>query len=477
MNDVELTYREDDKCKQLLQEIAIKADSHPNYSLQSGILRYKNRIVIGSTSDLKERIFNSFHSSIFGGHSGSRVTHHRLKHILYWPHMKQYIAEKVSICPVCQISKTERVHYPGLLDPLHIPNTKWSELSMDFLEGLPKSKGKNVILVVVDRLTKYAHFLPLAHPYNAQQVAKLFMDNIFKLHGPPKVIVSDRDTVFTSKFWQELFSTLQIQLSLSTAHHPESDGQTERVNQCLEQYLRSMVFKEPKKWADWLPSAEWWYNSSYHTSLKSSPFEALYGYKPPQNQEIALPCDVSPDTEVTLEEQDNMLKSLKENLQQAQNRIKKYADMKRTERQFNVGDMVYLKMQPYRETALGLRNSLKLSSKYYGPFRVMKKVGQVSYQLQLPEGTLLHDVFHVNQLKKHLGPKAVPNSTLPLVTDDGKIKVAPRAVLQYRQIPRRAGSYDIPVAQWLVHWENLSPEEATWEDASFVQATFPSFHP
>jgi hypothetical protein len=192
---------------------------------------------------------------------------------------------------------------------------------------------------------------------------------------------------------------------------------------------------------------------------------------------VALPCDVSPDVEITLEEQDHMIQSLKANLQKAQNRYKKYADLKRTECHFAVGDMVYLKMQPYRETALGLRNSLELSSKYYGPFRVLKKVGQVSYQLQLPAGTLLHDVFHVNQLKKHLGPAAVPNATLPLLTTDGKIKVAPLAILQSRQVPRKSGSYNILIPQWLIHWENLSPDEATWEDASFIQATFPEFHP
>ena len=172
-----------------------------------------------------------------------------------------------------------------------------------------------------------------------------------------------------------------------------------------------------------------------------------------------------------------MLQSLKDNLMKAQNRIKKYADLKRTERSFSEGDFVYLKMQPYRETALGLRNALKLSSKYYGPFRVLKKVGKVAYQLQLPEGTLLHDVFHVNQLKRHLGPAAVPNAILPLLTPAGKIKVAPLAVLEYRQVPRREGAYNIPVPQWLIHWENLSPAEATWEDAKYIQATFPHFHP
>lgn len=194
--------------------------------------------------------------------------------------MKQYVATKVSQCPTCQISKTEHVQYPGLLDPLKIPKHKWAELSMDFIEGLPKSRGKDVILVVVDRLTKYAHFIPLSHPFTTPQVAKLFMDHVHKLHGMPQVIVTDIDRIFTSTVWQEVFAALKVQLHYSTAYHPESDGQTERVNQCLEQYLRSMAFREPKKWADWLPTAEWWYNSAYHTSIKKSPFEALYGYTP-----------------------------------------------------------------------------------------------------------------------------------------------------------------------------------------------------
>jgi hypothetical protein len=172
-----------------------------------------------------------------------------------------------------------------------------------------------------------------------------------------------------------------------------------------------------------------------------------------------------------------MLKHLQQNLLQAQNRMKKFADNNRSERQFSEGDMVYLKMQPYRENALGLRNALKLTSKFYGPFRVMKRIGRVAYKLQLPAGTLLHDVFHVNQLKHHLGPAAVPNAKLPLLTLDGKFKTAPLAILQYRQVPRNAGEYDIPVPQWLIHWENMSPDDATWEDADFIHATFPSFHP
>ena len=126
----------------------------------------------------------------------------------------------VAECPICQISKTEKVPYPGLLDPLSIPKAKWAEISMDFVEGLPTSKGKNVILVVVDRLTKYSHFIPLAHPYTVKKVADLFMENVVKLHGPPSIIISDRDRIFTSKLWQEIFSALKIKLHFSTAYHP-----------------------------------------------------------------------------------------------------------------------------------------------------------------------------------------------------------------------------------------------------------------
>jgi hypothetical protein len=348
---------------------------------------------------------------------------------------------------------------------------------MDFVEGLPKSHGKDVILVIVDRLTKYAHFLPMAHPYTVHSVATLFLDNIVKLHGMPAVIVSDRDRIFTSKLWQEIFAALKVDLHFSSAYHPELDGQTERVNQCLEQYLRSMAFQEPKKWVTWLPTAEWWYNSSYHTAIKTTPFEALYGYPPPQIQEIVIPSSALPDTQDMLLAQDQMVKFLQQNLLQAQHQMKKFADRKRTPRTFSEGDLVYLKMQPYREKALGLGHSLKLSSKYYGPFRVLKRVGNSACKLQLPEGTLLHDVFHVNQLKKHLGPKAVPNPKLPILTADGKLKTHPTAILQIRQVPRRSGDYDVSVPQWLVQWENMSKEEATWEDAHDMMAVFPHFHP
>ena len=160
---------------------------------------------------------------------------------------------------------------------------------MDFVEGLPKSNNKDVILVIVDRFTKYAHLLTLSHTFTVQDVITIFMENIFRLHGLPTVIVSDSDRIFTSNLWQALFKSLGVNLHLSTAYHPETDGQTKRANQCLENYWRCMCFTQPKKWYYYISLAEWWYNTSYHTSLNITPFQALYGFPPPQVAMVILP--------------------------------------------------------------------------------------------------------------------------------------------------------------------------------------------
>lgn len=305
----------------------------------------------------------------------------------------------------------------------------WTHVSMDFVEGLPRAQDKDVILVVVDRLTKYAHFIARSHPYSAQDIVNIYFDNIFKLHGMPKVIVTDRDPIFTSLVWQSMFKKLGTQLHLSSAYHPQTDGQTERVNQCLENYLRCMCFTSPKRWIHWLSLAEWWYNSSYHTSLKMSPFQALYGFPPPQVAEDILPdC---PDLNVQEQARNRQvaLQVIKDNLAKAQARIKHQADKNRSERQIEVGDMVYLKLQPYRHTSLSTHKCLKLHSRYYGPFKVLAKIGKTAYKNLLPEGCQLHDVFHVIQLKQHLGPKAVPSPDLPLIDAKGTIKIAPAKIM------------------------------------------------
>jgi hypothetical protein len=232
-----------------------------------------------------------------------------------------------------------------------------------------------------------------------------------------------------------------------------------------------MVFQEPKKWAAWLAMAEWWYNTSHHTAIKMSLFQALYGFPPPMINEIALPGPEDTEARDFLQEKQQILDILKVNLAQAQSRMKKHADKKRTERVFSVGDMVYLKMQPYRMAAFGLRQSIKLTSKFYGPFRITDRVGNLSYKLLLPDGVTIHPVFHVSQLKKHVGKNAVPQQGLPLIGEDGKIRTEPLKVHQTRSLPRN----NVLVTQWLIEWANLAPEDTSWEDADFIKKIFPDF--
>lgn len=165
-----------------------------------------------------------YHDEPLGGHSGVEATYKRLKSMFYWKGMKKTVKEYVRVCSVCQCHKPDLATYPGLLQPLPIPTKIWTDISMDFIEGLPSSHGKTVIFVIVDRLSKYAHFIPLSHPFKVAQIAQVFMDTIYKLHRLPKTITSDKDKVFISNFWKELFKKLGVTLQLSTAYHPQTDG-------------------------------------------------------------------------------------------------------------------------------------------------------------------------------------------------------------------------------------------------------------
>lgn len=469
MEDVKASYIQDVDSNKLLQKLARDVSDPPQYTIKDGIIRHGGKIYVGASTNMRLTLLENFHQSAIGGHSGVKATYQRIKRVFCWPHLKQMVTKFVFECPTCQLVKVEHTHPASLLQPLPIPGLPWSSISLDFIEALPKSNGKEVILVVVDRLTKYAHFMAIAHPYSVEQVVALIMDNIVKLHGPPR----ERDRIFTSNLYQQIFKAFKVTLKFSTAYHPQTDGQTERVNQCIEAYLRNMVFLEPKQWTKWLATAEWWYNTSYHSSLKMTPFEALYHYPPTQIGEFDVTTETCPAARLTVNEREHMIQQLKTNLQEAQNRMKVYAHQHRTDRQYEVNDMVYLRIQPYMQNAFGLRGSLKLRSKYYGPFKIIARVGEVSYKLQLPDTTNIHPVFHISHLKNHVGANAIPLPHVPLLTADGKIKTAPFAILDERIIQRQKS----PVKQLLIHWESLGPEDATWEDFSFIQTHFPDFQP
>jgi hypothetical protein len=198
-------YEEDDQAKQLIAELAIAPDSHPDYTLHNGVLRFRGRIWVGNNRTAQHHILIALHDSGVGGHSGISATYARVRQIFAWPNLKSTVQDFVKQCQTCQQAKTERIKTPGLLQPLPVPQQAWEIVSLDFVEGLPASDQYNALLVVIDKFTKYGHFIPIKHPYTALQIAQLFMNNVYKLHGLPKTIISDRDPVFTSAVWQQLF--------------------------------------------------------------------------------------------------------------------------------------------------------------------------------------------------------------------------------------------------------------------------------
>jgi hypothetical protein len=252
-----------------------------DYKLEAdGTLLYKNRIYVPNFQELRIMILKEMHNVPYVGHPGYQKTVAAVKSHYFWPGMKKEIAEYIARCMECQKVKAEHRHPTGLLQPLPIPEWKWEVVTMDFITGLPRTnKQHDSIMVVVDKLTKAAHFIPLKTTHKEANVVDIYMREVARLHGIPKTIVSDRDPKFTSKFWKGLFKGFRTNLNFNTAYHPESDGKTERVNQVIEDMLRMYVMDKPSKWEDYLHLVEFSYNNGYQASLKMSPFEALYGRK------------------------------------------------------------------------------------------------------------------------------------------------------------------------------------------------------
>lgn len=373
--------------------------------------------------------------------------------------MKQTVQTFVQQCEVCQQAKIERIRQPGLLQPLSVPSQAWEVVSLDFIEGLPPSDRYNAILVVVDKFTKYGHFIPIHHPYTAMQIAKVYLDNIYKLHGLPKAMISDRDPVFTSNVWQQLFKLTDTKLLMSSAYHSQTD---ERLKQCLEGFLRCTVHSCPRQWSKWLSVAEYWYNTTYHSAIGHSPSEVLYGHNPRHFGISNLQMCSVLELEQWLKERELLSTVIQLLLTRAQQRMKSQADKKRSERSFQPGDMVYMKLQPYVQSTAAARPNKKLSFRYYGPYRVLERIREVAYRLDLPAHSRINPVLHVSQLKKQVAAGCEISDDLSTVCTDPATVLQLEKTLDRRMIQRGAEA----VKQVKIKWTNLPEAMATWEDAT-----------
>ncbi|KAJ9557023.1 hypothetical protein OSB04_011637 [Centaurea solstitialis] len=404
------------------QKEALKADNLEKETLHKlekefeeksdGVRYFKDRIWVPKVDQLRALIMDEAHQSKYSIHPGSDKMYKGLKEHYWWPGMKRDIATYVSKCLTCAKVKAEHQKPSRLLQQPEIPEWKWEQISMDFVTKLPKTKKvHDTIWVIVDRLTKSAHFLPIKETYSIDKLAQLYVDEIVMRHGVPISIISDRDSRFISRFWQSLQATLGTRVDLSTAYHPQTDGQTERTIQTLEDMLRACVLEFGGSWDDHLPLVEFSHNNSYHASIQCAPYEALYGRKcrsPLNWLKVGEDRLFRPDV---VQETTDKIKMVQEKLKVARDRQKSYADNRRKPLEFQVGDKVLLKVSPWKGL-IRFGKKGKLSPRFVGPFEVVERIGPVAYRLDLPiELSSIHDMFHVSNLKRCLSKETV---VLPL---------------------------------------------------------------
>jgi len=346
---------------------------------------------------------------------------------------------------------------------------------MDFVGALPKTvKGFDSIWVIVDRLTKSAHFISIKTGMSAARLAEIYIEQIVRLHGIPSSIVSDRDPRFTSKFWDNLQAALGTKLRLSSAYHPQTDGQTERTIQSLEDLLRAYVLEQSVSWVECLPLIEFTYNNSFHSSIGMTPFEALYGRrcKTPlcwyESGESSL---LGPDV---VQEMTEKVKMIQEKMRASQSRQKSYHDKRRKDIEFQVGDHVFLRMNPVTGVGRALK-CRKLTPHFVGPFEIVEKVGVIAYRIALlPSLSNLHDVFHVSQLQKYVYDESHVIQVDELEVRDNLTVETWLVRIEDREVKRLRGKEIVLVK---VIWVGPTGESATWEAESRMMVSYLELFP
>ncbi|KAJ9564382.1 hypothetical protein OSB04_000348 [Centaurea solstitialis] len=435
------------------------------------LLCFDNRIWVPRLGDIRERVLNEAHRSRFSIHPGTNKMYRDLRQFYWWPGFKKDIARYVERCLTCLQVKVEHQKPYGKLQSLEIPKWKWEHITMDFVTKLPRTpKGFDAIWVIVDRLSKSAHFLPIKESYPLERLAKLYINEVVIRHGVPLSIISDRDSRFTSMFWNSFQREMGSEIKLSTAYHPQTDGQSERTIQTLEDMLRACIIDFGGSWEKHLPLIEFAYNNSYHSSIQAAPFEVLYGRKcrtPLCWNEVGEKQLAGPEI---VQLTSDKIGQIRERLKTAQDRQKSYADKRRKPIEFRTGDSVMLKVSPWKGIIrFGKRG--KLSPRYIGPFVITDRVGEVAYRLELPsELSGIHNTFHVSNLRKCLvdSDQAIP---LPEVQIDEKLSFVeePESIIDYKVKKLRNKEIGLVKVQWLYH----KGRDATWESESEMRTKYP----
>ena len=447
----------------LLLERVHLGSAPPGFAINSmNLLTYQDSVCVPEVDDLRLLIVQDRHDSPAAGHPGRRKTLSLVRRSFFWLGMSKFVHSFVDSCETCRRIKAVRHKPYGHLKSLPVPPHPWSSISMDLIEQLPPSSDFTAILVVVDRLTKMAIFVPTTNELDAPKLAKLFLRHVYSKHGLPTSIVSDRGSEFTSHFWRSLSTLLGIENHFSSAYHPQSDGQTERINQVLEQFLRGYSNHLQTDWSDLLPLAEFSYNNAEHASTQLTPFFANYGYHPRFSFDNTDPASLPlfPAARSYADQLKQLHEYVRGELDKANRRSAEQFDKHRLPSpQFQPGDRVWLSADNIRS----LRPTKKLDYRRLGPFSVSEVISSHAYRLQLPPSMKIHNVFHVDRLEPYVA-NTIPNRVQPPpppVEVESDLEYEVEQILDSKVDHR----YRDPLF-YLVRWVGYGPAHNSWEPAS-----------
>jgi hypothetical protein len=431
-------------------------EEHEEFEWKDELLQFEGRTYVPII--MRDQVLQAFHDGPVRGHPGTTKMVQLVQTRFWFPRMRLAIEEYVRKCTICRQMKHDR-HLPyGKLQALQVPTKPWQSVAMDFVVKLPRSHDPvtqepyDSILVVTDRFTKFGRFIPYRETWTAEQLARVFVKEVVANHGIPQQLISDRDKLFTSNFWTALMQILGVKHKLSTAYHPQTDGQTERLNQVLEQYLRCYVNDCQDNWVQLLPVAQIAYNQSPTTSTGTSPFYANYGFEPRDISGAMGESSDNPSATWRAKEMQELHENLRLDLTFRRQQMVKYANRKRLRGPIlEGGDKVYL----LRRNIKSKKPSKKLDAVKLGPFKIRRQKGPVSYELELPKRMRIHPVFHISLLEP-----AAPDAMLQEDVQDIDPEIQ-EPIYQVERILRERTVRN--QKQYLVRWEGYDHTEDSWQ--------------